>query len=252
MNSRSSRQEVEELLFHPAERFELPSQLATLVDGDPIKLKQFCEAYGRLGFVELRECPSDIFSARTWNRYEDSEPLEWIRVHAATVAWCLQAIDARRDISRKRNTRCRNVLRAYPDPPWIGAGAYVYEPLNPPTPNTEVELATAHRELGAWLVHILNGNLQTVDHQLVMSDNKIFYAVEGLSLLETIYQMIACWASGGGELETCAECGGVFLKTDERQRFCPPRLGQEKSPCMNRARVRRARAKKQQTQGVAK
>ena len=44
------------------------------------------------------------------------------------------------------------------------------------------------------------------------------------------------------------DCGAIFLQTDERQQFCPPREGQDKSTCMNRERVRRYRRQRKEIQ----
>ena len=63
-----------------------------------------------------------------------------------------------------------------------------------------------------------------------------------ISLIESIYTRVTD-AITRGRLAQCADCGAVFIQTDERQRFCPPREGQVKSACMNRQRVRRYREK---------
>ena len=66
--------------------------------------------------------------------------------------------------------------------------------------------------------------------------------MRGETLLEAIYHQVA-EAATGGRLAVCEsrDCGAIFLQTDARQQFCPPRYGQTKSTCMNRERVRNYR-----------
>ena len=94
-------------------------------------------------------------------------------------------------------------------------------------------------------------NLRGVRRRVKFVEGRLRSMWGGDSLLESIYTAVTDAATTGGRLAQCAaaDCGAVFIQTDERQRFCPPRGGQEKSACMNRERVRRYRKKNPPEEG---
>jgi len=237
-----------EVLYVPAERHELPSQLAKLTDRDEKTLTQFLETYGRFGFRELKQRGIGTKPSlyRTWPTKMQSEPLEWMFAHAATVRWCLDAACALGESNgRTKDAHCRDILAKHPREIAVGAGIQLRQPAGPfkqPVPSVS-------RLLALHLDENLEGERRRTGY-----DGEIFSVVEGRTLLEAVYSMIANRSMGGRQsrLAACKECGAVFLQTHDQQRFCPPRLGQTRSACQHRLAMRTARNKKRQTQGVAK
>ena len=96
--------------------------------------------------------------------------------------------------------------------------------------------------VGGMLEDYLWINLRGVRRRVLYVDGRVRSVWGGDSLLESIYTLVTD-AVTGGRLAQCqaTDCGAIFLQTDERQQYCPPRDGQDKSTCMNRERVRRYR-----------
>jgi hypothetical protein len=243
-----------EVLYVPAERYELPSQLAKLTDRKA--LTQFLETYGRFGFRELKQRGIGTKPAlyRTWPTKMQSEPLEWMFAHAATVRWCLDAACALGESNgRTKDAHCRDILAKHPREIAVGAGIQLRQPAGP----FKKPVHCVSRLLALHLDENLEGERRRTGYEInknLEGELKIFSVVEGRTLLEAVYSMIANRTTGGrpSRLEACKECGAVFLQTHDQQRFCPPRLGQTRSACQQRLAMRTARHKKRQTQGVTK
>jgi hypothetical protein len=245
-------------IYAPLEHPELPHQFASAARSDAALLT-FVRAYGRLGWHELwrdeRVGRSSWLqqTLRIWESAVDregvgafnAEPIEWIKAHAHTVAWCLQAgLALQITHAGSRTARCRELSRSLPKP--LGCRAWIRaEPLL--GEKTISKVSPVHF-VGARLEDYLWINLEGVRRRVQYDGTQLQASWGGDSLLESIYTMVTD-AATGGRLSQCQACGAVFLQTDERQRFCPPREGQEKSACMNRERVRRYRQKERSGHG---
>jgi len=250
-------------IYEPSEHRELPNQLAQIARADA-GLTAFVTTYGRLGWREL--CERRVGTDGHWwkqsrkkqRRLKDmraadgrvlptqlAEPIAWIEAHAATVRWCLDAAHALTIVDKRdRHQRCAELMPTRPKPIAVGAG------LVPRFDFLEkrVSAFSAVNNVGFFLSSYLDHNLRGVSWRF-WYDGELYGEVRGGTLLEAIYRQVA-QAATGGRLVRCesVDCGAIFLQTDERQRFCPPRAGHEKSSCMNRERVRRFRQKRQASQ----
>ena len=246
--------------YEPFQQRELPNQFAKLAD-DGAALITFVTTYGRLGWREL--CVRRIGTAGDWWRRRWSEqrrlradgahvffaePVDWIGAHAATVRWCLKSAYALKVEKRRREKQCATLIATRPKPIGIGAG------LQARFPHLEGRIGSfsASHTVGFFLARYLDLNLRGARWRFGY-DGALFGVVRGETLLEAIYRQVA-EAATGGRLAACEsrDCGAIFLQTDARQQFCPPRDGQTKSTCMNRERVRRYRTlhRKRQQKGT--
>jgi hypothetical protein len=252
-----------ERIYAPLEHSELAHQFARGAES-PTALRAFLQSYGRLGWEELVEEHPEPQSAwlrdrrvaadRELEAYLERdepvyvEPVDWIRAHAQTVEWCLAAAEALTGerTARARTKRCERLAGTLPSPAGLVArvsvGQMPRQTRQATHPSPPVEF------VGRMLEDYLRPNLRGVRRRVKFSEGRLRTMWGGDSLLESIYTAVAD-AATGGRLAQCAaaDCGAVFIQTDERQRFCPPRAGQEKSACMNRERVRRYRQKKGQS-----
>jgi hypothetical protein len=251
-------------VYAPLEHREMPGQFAR--DDSPGALMAFVGQYGRLGWNEFQEVQDHPRFGRqdTWlSRMKaahramvdadpmvsldavgavNAEPLEWLQAHARTVRWCLEAANAlRTPNARARDRDCADLARRFPSPfgrrGSIGVSTSLmrYRTATMPT-----------RQVGGLLEDLLWINLEGVRRRVLYEGDGRFRSVwGGDTLIESLYTLVAD-AVTGGRLKQCEapDCGTVFLQTDERQRFCPPREGQEKSTCMNRLRMQRQRRAK--------
>lgn len=245
-------------IYAPLEHSEIPHQFSKVVDGQDATVLRFVEAYGRLGWSELKEGDgrtSDPYLKAVTNTQRRlaragmkknntdwvyAEPLEWIRVQARTVNWCLNAAEALRDTPAANNERYEQLADALPRP--MGCRASVRDRLMRDNIRDKV---TPRRFVGGMLEDYLLINLRGVRRRVIFADDGLKALWGGNSLLESIYSLVAD-AAVAGQLSHCEACGATFVQRDKRQRHCPPRLGQLKSSCMNRIRVRQYRKRKRE------
>jgi hypothetical protein len=245
-------------IYAPLEHAELPSQLSGVTKSEASLLK-FAATYGRLGWYEL--CSTES-SSPPWLRRAKrahgrlmrqeitaasdgatvyAEPIEWIESHSRTVAWCMQAGRAVtiKNVRLRRKT-CEQLAQELPKPTGTRASIET-EPL---MREAKIGKVSSVDFVGKMLQDYLWINLKGVRRRVEFRGGKLHALWGGDSLLESIYTMVTD-AITGGRLAQChaTDCGAVFVQTDERQQYCPPRDGQEKSTCMNRERVRRFRNK---------
>lgn len=246
-------------IYAPLEHLELPHHFARIATRDDALLP-FVQHYGRLGWDELVNDDRPQQQADAWfstkqreylrllraairdgeEKHLYAEPLDWIQAHARTIDWCLAAGHAMRLVeARARTKRCAELSRHLPRP--AGCRSTVRSKL---LREETIAKVTPLAFVGGMLEDYLWINLRGVRRRvLYVGDGRLHSVWGGDSLLESIYTLIAD-AVTGGRLAQCHACGAVFLQTDERQQFCPPREGQDKSSCMNRERVRRYRLRK--------
>lgn len=243
---------------HPA----IPHHFARLSEGSDRALIQFVQEYGRLGWSELinREdgsAPprSDPWAKRVRKAHQGviraegpgglySEPVEWIRAHAATVSWCLAGADA---VRRRDKARCRD-LSARPPQPGGCRGTLLPGNLLREGMRDKV---SAEVFVGGMVEDYLWINLRGVRRRVLFRDGAFGSVWGGDSLLESIYTLVAD-AVTGGRLARCESCGLTFVRTHDHQRFCPPFEGQAKSACMNRERVKKYRERQRERLKSAK
>lgn len=251
-------------IYAPLEHPELPHQFVAAANRED-SLVRFVGQYGRLGWHELVGSDLDWRRTDPWFKrmltfYRQAlqasardgqsdavyaEPVEWIRAHARTVEWCLAAGLALRRAGRIREQACLDLRQRLPKP--YGCRASVRPELFRERVN-EVSPVTF---VGGMLGDYLSINLKGVRRRVVFtSETGMRSVLGGDSLLESIYTLVAD-AVTDGRLAPCEACGKVFIQTDERQRFCPPREGQVKSTCMNRVRVQRFRQKERRQRGTS-
>jgi hypothetical protein len=234
--------------YSPLEHPELPSQFARSASDNDALLK-FLTTYGRLGWRDLVVgVKGDAWIDRQHADLRElaagmsgfyAEPRAWLQAHAEMVHWCLSAAHSLRlPQPRARLAACDTACHEYPQlEPRRGTLA---EKISLPLDRL-FRQASPVNVLGGILTGVMNANMfgvrRSVHHR---GDGVLLSEWAGHTLIEAIYTLMAD-AMTGGRLAQCHSCGAIFLQTDERQRFCPPREGQEKSTCMNRERIRRYR-----------
>jgi len=232
-------------IYAPLEHPELAHQFAD-VARDVRALRAFLSTYGRLGWYELigDEPASSGWLKQRRREYHKSlsnggpvyaEPIDWIRIHAVTVDWCLRAGRA----LKMDEQGCEKLAATLPEPYGIRGTIGSVSPIRQATRDT----VSVRDFVGGVLEDILWVNLRGVRRRVAYRAGALRTMWGGSSLLESIYTLVVDGAIGG-RLALCQaeDCGAVFIQTDDRQRFCPPRKGQQKSACMNRLRIRRRRA----------
>jgi hypothetical protein len=238
-------------IYAPLEHLELPHHFSWVATNDAALLP-FVQQYGRLGWHETKMLTSGRRQSDAWFRKTTSEymslvekhqgaaiyaePRDWIQTHARTVRWCLAAGHALRlSGTRARTQRCVELSHELPRP--MGCRDTVRPTL---LREGTIRKVSPPDFVGGMLEDYLWINLQGVRRRVEYVNGRLRSVWGGSSLVESIYTLVTD-AVTGGRLAQCHSCGAIFLKTDERQRFCPPREGQDKSTCMNRERVRRYR-----------
>jgi hypothetical protein len=238
-------------IYAPLEHPELPHQFAAISSRENT-LISFIKGYGRLGWYELVNLSGESIRRHPWGQEHlhvywslpvthdkaFAEPVEWVEAHARTVYWCLQAGRALRLNGRERHRICESLCHALPTPAGIGVAVESGQFA----PELTIDRKNPLVFVGAMLATYLESNLRGVRRRVEYRDGHLYALWGGNTLLESIYSLTADSITGG-QLGQCQSCGAVFIQTDGRQRFCPPRPWQSKSTCMNRERVRRQRAK---------
>lgn len=232
---------------------ELPSQFAATV-GSRVRLEQFIETYGRLHFHGttaqdpfLQKLLTESVAIGNPTMFDRLAPLpawqrpmvdptDWTEGHARTVGWLLNAAAA---VQAGSTRECARLLTAGPELPyshlanilygWTVLGRHQREP--------------ARLVLADELARVLTDHTRAVRREFVSLNGRVVSEVSVPCLLNTIYLVIG-ESLTASQFATCAGCGRAFIKTDGRQRYCPPRFNQDKSACLNRAMVRASRARR--------
>lgn len=241
----------ERRIYAPLEHKELPHAFAKLAD-KPIGVMTFVEAYGRLGWRELQgaaAASNDGWIERTRDRYRalidsghtdalNAEPIDWILAHARTVQWCLAAGHALALQGARRDRACTALADTLPRPAGL-ADRISSTPLTRESTRQEVHIAQFVAQMAS---DYLTTNLRGVRRRVEFAEGRLRTFWGGRVLLDSIYTLVADGVTRG-TLKQCEapDCGAVFIQTDARERYCPPREGLSKSTCMNRMRVRKQR-----------
>jgi predicted RNA-binding Zn ribbon-like protein len=239
-------QSPEGRVYAPMVHREIPGELAKLRQDDEAGLLKFARTYGLLGYSHL--VPPE--------RRVGGDPVSWIWAHVETVRTCLQltlllqedAVEALEHELRARRgpgffppqeenwpvalvaERETISLRQWMRTPWTG----VNEPR-------DARIETLARQVRRGLI---NPNIKGMSRALeeVREKDRSFWQFH--ALIEVAYWQLADIVDRGRVKRCEAEgCGAVFIQTDGRERFCPPRFRQTESPCAVRERVRRHRNK---------
>lgn len=249
--------------YAPSERSEIPNHFAKLAD-PAVDVLPFIRTYGLLGRAEMHSwregmtvsgleyrLPDALWELQKLHEkgeleargvWADAEPVDWIRAHAGTVAWLLNVGQMLQHTSpRRRVADWRKARGSAPE--LVGIRPTLssdWKRLTEEWYEDEPELEVTGNVL---FVMVLNENLAGLRRAVMMVDGELRSVWGGASLLDSIYLLTLEAITGRSRLAQCQACGAVFVKTDERQKYCPPRAGQEKSTCMNRLRVARYREK---------
>ena len=212
--------------YVPMANEKLPNVIAKLTPGKDKDVLEFARTYGHLGYQTM----SGEGSSYPWC---GGDPLAWIWAHAQTIDLCL---------------RLTHFLQEPPDV--YGLKAYLSSDAFPAQIARRGEVSLLRWspdwsaiELARFLRRtIINANIIEVRRTLDDIDGKDRTAFTFSALVEVAYWHLAN-AVDGGVVKRCEneKCGAVFIQTDGRQRFCPPRYGQKESACAIHQRVKRYR-----------
>lgn len=220
-------------LVHP----EIVTEIAKLHEGDESRVVAFARTWGLLGY------PRDL---------AEGDPLPWVWAHARGIRmvldlhFYLQSGDYE-GLSRFLDSYPRRSLPSEPAEAAIllstGGPSGILEQRLPWVVIAPSEMA---REA---IAAIINPNLRELHYELHTGTEG-----EGLrrvlafrSPIALAYWHLAEMSTGDSPLVRCKECGAVFVRTDKRQRFCPPPpgwAGKTGSICGARSRKRRQRQRK--------
>lgn len=230
--------------YLPTERAELPSALAKLQRGDRAGVVEFASRYGLLGRSELTGLPT--------RRHRYGDPLEWIWSHGETLGICLALKEM---LDGRAAGRLENYLGTL-TPSGAPHGDLPMPRLRFAARDKIVCTVFCARDIrpranaletlaSDVLTRILNENIRHLYPVLTWNPERRRAQQQFgfTALVEVAYWHIA-QALQGGRVIRCARpgCGGLFIQTDRRQRFCPTGTKQE-SPCAVLERVQRYRGK---------
>ena len=252
--------------YYPITHREIGSALAKIEEGNEKALLKFAHTYGNLGFTLIAEqgwlattgehepVPPDE-KQHSPERKPAGDPLPWIWAHARTIRFCLRMLEL---IQNEDDDGLKDYLKTYQ---WQGRD-YRKEGLTPLIPvafRDKVFEGHGFGSLGKqkvrvyarWVLRfIINENISEIRRVLEPEGDRDRSYFEYRALIEVVYWHLAD-ALDDGTVKRCeAEgCGSIFVRTDERQRFCPPmNLDDPKaeSTCAvrQRARDRRKETKK--------
>lgn len=258
--------------YNPMEARELPSEVYRLSYGDKKAVLEFVSRYGLLGRTELIN--ASIFLGPDADPVLDNtEPLEWIWAHAHNVRLVM---DGLRVLSTRDEREAASYLHrlALPQPALFDVfppdqveevirahspeGVKIYgaivgirehvEPRQWRYP--DVMQIPAVEVVGHIVGDILNENLALASRQVFFdpASHSIKSAFQYHALIQYVYQQLLETAEGG-RIAECDECHALFIQTDGRQRFCPPRFKEKESRCALRYRQREWRQRRKQEGG---
>jgi hypothetical protein len=212
--------------YAPIANEKLPNIIAKLTPGNDEDVLEFARTYGHLGYQTM----SGEGSSYPWC---GGDPLEWIWVHAQTIDLCLRLTHFLQEPTDVYGLE--NYLSSSSFPVLIARRGEV-SALRWLPGWSAIDLARFMRRT------IINANIVEVRRTLDDIDGKDRMAFTFSALVEVAYWHLAN-AVDGGVVKRCdnEKCGAVFIQTDGRQRFCPPRFGQKESSCAIHQRVKRHR-----------
>lgn len=230
-------------LYVPATRTELPGEIAKLERNNIASVLAFAHRYGLLGFSEL---------SQQEKQQPYGDPLLWIWRHAETLRLCLalKSLNDHQETNKLKRllfelSREEDRYKEYPTPAVTYARldkqqTASFFPTSGRNPEAVVQTLAAN-----ILCTIVNHNIANLHPWLTWRGKGGSFQQHFLftGLIEVAYWHVAN-ALQGGEIKRCqlSGCGGLFIQTDQRQRFCPTGDKRE-SPCAVRDRVRRKRVR---------
>ena len=207
---------------------QLATEFAKLHDGDVAGLRRFARGWGLLGWAAIE--------AR--NKTDEGEPTNWIWGHAKNARTVLEIQEY---LSREDESGLADFLNSLATP---------LEPEGQPSSGTRAIVAYGTHpvavsgsdtaELGRTVIAaILNPNLlRTRDGVRDYIDpNSLHLKRDCIYLLAAIYWQLARIIAER-PVARCRMCDGIFVVTDQRQKYCPPARGKSESICAARARKR--------------
>lgn len=210
-------------LYHPLSEENIVQDFSSIANENDIL--EFAKTYGSLGYKYFPKPDKGI----------TDDPVSWILTHAKTVNMCKR-------LQYYINTNDSTSLDDYINDLNNNASFTFYG---------NQEKIVSHDfctkgdvfELANFIVRVIvNENITGIHRTLQYFDgkNKSFFSFR--ALIEVIYWKLANVIDGGIIKKCEAEgCEGFFIKTDKRQRYCPPKFAQKESACAIRERVRRSR-----------
>lgn len=214
--------------YTPSTRLELPGELAKLTPGDDAAVLRFAKIYGLLGYWYFMPENESVEGPV-------GDSLKWVWAHAETVRLVLSLKDK---LDQEDAEGLEQTLRKLEHPTLRGQFPVKFAARG--ILRTLVFYPTSsHRSLAASiLMSIVNENISGIHPKIAWDEKRgIFVPYSSFStLIEVVYWHLSNVLSGG-RVTRCETCGGRFIQTDRRQRFCPTGTKQE-SPCAVKARVR--------------
>lgn len=236
--------------YSPEARTELLGEIAKLTRDDTEAVLKFAHRYGSLGFYEL--------SRQSDTPYGD--PLPWVWLHAETLRL---ALSLKKHIDDRATEELERLLFEFPQVAnrsnELPTPIVTYGCLDkgtrfssfPTSPTSSPNRAAAIQTIAANILStIVSANIANLRQELTWEtkDRAFRSHLRFTALIEVAYWHLAN-ALQGGLVKRCelSGCGGLFIQTDGRQRFCPTGEKRE-SPCAVLDRVRRRRTKERRQQ----
>jgi CGNR zinc finger len=211
--------------YAPLTHREIPGELSKLKRGDEAAVIRFAKLYGPLGYAMLVPTGEN----------PGGDPVEWIWAHAETLAICSHLTHL---LQEDQTEKVKPYLHSLPSWPIIvRAMKGTVSPLGIAYDEKDsVQLAHLVRR------NLINANIDGIYPQPAEDGGKDRIVFRFRALIEVAYWHLAN-AIVTGHVKRCEspDCGALFVQTDPRERYCPPRFRQRESSCAVRARVRRFR-----------
>jgi len=256
--------------YDPFDRKELPGEIAKLKPGDTKALREFVLRYGKFGYTAVVNAVQD-YHLDSEMLFDQSEPLDWIWAHANGVRLVLEGIRILHERDEGKAVRyLANLLHPYLNPPESTLAFAEVRRALPQGKDTAVyEAPIGYREVvlpQRWMLHAPRVRpLATVGDMvcdiltpnLALNRREVYYDTETSSIrstfvydgmIQAVYQQLLETAEGG-RIAECDECHALFIQTDARQHFCPPRFKEKESRCALRYRQREWRQRREQEGG---
>jgi len=207
---------------------QLATEFAKLHDGDVDGLRRFARAWGLLGWaaIEVRD------------KADEGEPANWIWGHAKNARTVLEIQDY---LGRGDHSGLADFLTSLATPleppgqPHSGIRAIVAYGTQP-IPVNGGDTAEVGRTV---IAGILNPNLlyTRLGLRSYIDSKSLLIKQDCIYLLAAIYWQLARIVAER-QVARCSMCEGIFVVTDQRQKYCPPARGRSESICAARARKR--------------
>lgn len=232
--------------FAPFAHPELPSELARLRDADGESVLAFGHVYGEMGYGTFSDSLDLDWVTQRMKAGQTTamgDPLPWLRAHAAGISLCLEISEALakqggKRFSRQWLDRCDGAIFGHRGSTHRISIEHLdsLHRLRPgSTAPKPIDIARAIRR------HIINANVGGITRSVSVNESgadQTFFRYS--TPLEVAYWHLANVVDGGTVKRCEADgCGGVFIQTDPRQRYCPKRWRQLESSCATRQRQRK-------------